>query len=76
MDASRALEALVVILADDRLRDRFLALTGHDGDSLRARLGQPDLAAAVESFLAGHEPDLIRVAAALGVAPEMLLGRP
>ncbi|MFN3371843.1 MAG: DUF3572 family protein [Sphingomonadaceae bacterium] len=75
MDPTRALEALAVILAEDDLRGRFLALTGHDASSLRARLERPDMAAAVEAFLAGHEPDLIRVAAALGVAPQALLGR-
>lgn len=76
MEDTRALQALAVILADEALRDRFLALTGHDAASLRDRLGKPDLAAAVESFLAGHEPDLMRVADALGVAPDELLGRP
>lgn len=76
MDEIRALQALAVILAEDELRDRFLALTGHDSASLRARLTHPDMAAAVEAFLAGHEPDLIRVAAALGLPPEALAGRP
>ncbi len=75
MESTRALEALAVILAEDDLRNRFLALTGHDSASLRARLEHPDMAAAVEAFLAGHEPDLRRVADTLGLPPETLLGR-
>ncbi|MCG2840602.1 DUF3572 domain-containing protein [Sandaracinobacter sp. RS1-74] len=75
MDSTLALQALAAIIAEDDLRDRFLALTGYDGDTIRARAGSADMAQAVADFLGGHEPDLMRVAAQLGVPPEKLLGR-
>lgn len=69
------LRALAHIVGDPRLRDRFLALTGLDAGTLRARAGEADILAAVASFLAGHEPDLVAVAAALGVEPAALCAR-
>lgn len=74
-DDSLLLLALAHIVADDRLRDRFLALTGLDAATLRARAGAPDVLEAARSFLAGHEPDLLAVAAALGVDPAALCAR-
>jgi hypothetical protein len=74
MDATLALRALAEILAHDPMRERFLALTGFDGATLKARVGEPDVADAVAAFLAGHEPDLIAVARAVGVPPDRLLG--
>lgn len=68
-----ALQALVWILADDRRAERLLALTGLDGDAMRARLGDPALLAAVLDFLAQHEPDLIACADALAVKPNDLI---
>ncbi|WP_448579288.1 DUF3572 family protein [Thermaurantiacus sp.] len=67
--------ALAHIIGDDALRERFLALTGFDGATLRARAGEPDVLQAVAAFLAGHEPDLVAVAAALGVEPGALCAR-
>jgi large subunit ribosomal protein L33 len=69
------LHALAHIVSDERLRDRFLALTGLDAATLRARAGEADVLEAVASFLAGHEPDLVAVAAALGVEPAALCAR-
>ena len=69
------LQALACIIGDDRLRERFLALTGFDGATLRARAAEPDVLEAVAAFLAGHEPDLVAVAAALGVEPGLLCAR-
>lgn len=68
-----ALQALVWVLSDDRRAERLLALTGLDGDAMRARLGDPALLTAVLDFLAQHEPDLIACAAALAVKPENLI---
>lgn len=72
MDEVLALRALAAILEDETLRPRFLALTGLDPETLRARAGKPDMAEAVAAFLAGHEPDLLAVARRLGVPPEVL----
>jgi hypothetical protein len=74
MDPTLALQALAEIIADEPLRERFLALTGFDAETIRARAGEPDMAEAVRDFLAGHEPDLLRIAALLGVTPDHLMG--
>ena len=42
-------------------------------DALRGGLGDPGVLGAVLDFLAGHEPDLIGAADALGVKPEALI---
>lgn len=77
MDSTMALQALAAIVGDDVLRDRFVALTGYDGATLRARAGSADVAAAVADFLGSHEPDLLKVAELLDVPPDRLLeGRP
>ncbi|MCS6986365.1 MAG: DUF3572 domain-containing protein [Sphingomonadaceae bacterium] len=66
------LRALAVIVAEEHLRSRFLALTGYTPHDLVARAGRPDLRHAVADFLAGHEPDLRFVAARLGLEPRRL----
>lgn len=73
-DDTLLLRALAHIVADERLRDRFLALTGLDGATLRACAGHPETLDAVRAFLLGHEPDLVAVASALGVEPKALCG--
>lgn len=67
------LAALAATLTDDRRAERFLALTGLSPDGIRARIGERDLLAACLSFLEAHEPDLVAVAAAVGVEPETLV---
>ena len=67
-----ALRALAAILADERLAGRLLATTGLDPETLRQRLAEPPLLAAVLDFLAAHEPDLLAVAAAIGETPAEL----
>ncbi len=74
MSDALPLQALAAVLADDAMRDRFMALTGYDAATLRARVGEPDVAEAVLGFLSGHEPDLVQVARSLGVTPDRLLG--
>ncbi len=68
-----ALGALGWTLADDERAGRLLALTGLSAEALRARVGQPELLAAILRFLENHEPDLITCAAALGVAPAAIV---
>ena len=68
-----ALGALSWTLSDGARASRFLALTGLDPDTLRARIGQPDLLAASLRFLEGHEPDLLACAEALDVLPTALV---
>jgi len=68
-----ALSALGWTLGEPDRAQRFLALTGLTPDMLRARLGEPDLLAAVLLFLEGHEADLVACATALDIAPALLV---
>ena len=68
-----ALAALAETLSDERRARRFLDVTGLDPDMLRNGIGQPAVLAAVLAFLEAHEPDLLAVAAAIGVKPEALV---
>ena len=68
-----ALRALVWTIGEPARAERLLALTGLTPDDLRARAESPAVLAAVLGFIEGHEPDLIACAAALAVAPAMLV---
>ena len=68
-----ALRALAATLADQRLAERFLSLSGIDPPDLRQRAGDPDLLAELLRFLEAHEPDLVAVAEELAVKPEALV---
>lgn len=68
-----ALAALAATLAEESRAERFLSLTGLDAATLRARAGERSLLAATLGFLENHEPDLVAVAAAVGVKPEALV---
>ena len=68
-----ALRALAATLSDERLAQRFLSLSGIEPPELRQRAADPVLLAAVIRFLESHEPDLIAVAAELGVEPQALV---
>lgn len=68
-----ALAALAATLADERRAQRFLDLTGIGTDELRQKADEPALLAALVRFLEGHEPDLVAVAAVVGVSPEALV---
>jgi hypothetical protein len=68
-----ALAALAATLNDERRALRFLDLTGLSPDELRSSAGQAGVLAATLAFLEAHEPDLLQVAAAIGVKPEELV---
>lgn len=68
-----ALSALATTLADPRRAHRFLDLTGIGTRELRARAGDPVLLDALIAFLEAHEPDLLAVAAEIGVEPARLV---
>ena len=68
-----ALAALAATLGDERRAQRFIDLTGIGTEELRRRAADPDLLAALLRFLEAHEPDLIEVAEAVGVKPEVLV---
>ena len=68
-----ALRALASSLADQRLAERFLSLSGIDPPDLRRRADDPALLAALLRFLEAHEPDLVAIAGELGIKPAALV---
>ena len=68
-----ALRALAATLADQRLAERFLSLSGLDPPDLRQRASDPEVLAALLRFLESHEPDLVTVAEELGIKPDALV---
>jgi hypothetical protein len=68
-----ALNALAATLADQRLAVRFLSLSGLTPPDLKQRAAEPRFLADFLRFLEGHEPDLIDIAAAIGVKPDQLV---
>ena len=68
-----ALAALAATLGCERRAQRFIDLTGIGTDELRRRAGEPDLLAALLRFLEAHEPDLLEVAEAVGMKPDVLV---
>jgi len=68
-----ALAALAATLGCERRAQRFIDLTGIGTEELRRRAAEPDLLAALLRFLEAHEPDLVDVAEAVGVKPEVLV---
>lgn len=68
-----ALKALGYIVSDDALRDRFVALTGLDSDTLRENLDQPATLISILEFLVSHEPDLIAAAEAQSISPDAIV---
>jgi hypothetical protein len=68
-----ALMALAATLADERLAERFLSLSGIEPPELRQRAADPDLLAALVRFLEAHEPDLLVVSGAIGAKPDALV---
>lgn len=71
-----ALAALTATLTDERRARRFLDLTGLEVEELRNRAisGDRTLLAATLAFLESHEPDLLAVAAAIGLTPQAIVG--
>ena len=68
-----ALHALAAALANQRLADRFLSLSGIDAPELRRNAANPRLLAAFLAFLEANEADLIEVAERIGAAPEAVV---
>ncbi|HEU4957342.1 MAG TPA: DUF3572 family protein [Sphingomicrobium sp.] len=68
-----ALAALAATLSDERRARRFLDITGLEANELRDRAGERSVLAATLAFLEAHEPDLLQVAAAIGVKPDELV---
>ncbi|MCR2834241.1 DUF3572 domain-containing protein [Qipengyuania sp. RS5-5] len=68
-----ALSALGWVLGDADRAERLLALTGLTPEQMRASLTDPAMLSAVLEFLGRYEPDLVKAAEALQIAPETLI---
>ena len=68
-----ALNALVWVLGEPDRAERFLALTGLQGEDIRTRIADPALLDAVVGYLEAHEPDLVTCARTLEITPTTLL---
>lgn len=68
-----ALQAVAWIVADDAMRDRFVALTGCGADEMRLRVGQPAFLGSVLEFVLGNEADVVAFAEHEGFSPEVPL---
>ena len=71
-DEALALQALGWILTDEPRAERLLALTGLTPADLRESIGERSTLAAILSFLAAHEADLVACAVGLDRKPEEL----
>jgi ABC-type uncharacterized transport system YnjBCD substrate-binding protein len=67
-----ALQALAHVAGDEAMGPRFLALTGMDVATLRAKADQPATLVALLDYLMANEHDLVATAEAVGVKPEQL----
>ncbi|HEX7857407.1 MAG TPA: DUF3572 domain-containing protein [Sphingobium sp.] len=68
-----ALMVIGWIVAEESRSERFLTLTGLDGEQLRKGLGDPSILGAALDFLMGHERDLLTCSDAIDVAPEAIV---
>ncbi len=68
-----ALAALAATLTDERRAQRFLDVTGIGTDELRRRAAETSLLVGLLAFLEAHEPDLLSVAAQIGISPDHLV---
>lgn len=66
-----SLLALSYLIEQESLRDRFLVLTGYRGDQLAALINDQSFHEAVLGFFMQNEPDLLDLAAATDIAPEL-----
>lgn len=68
-----ALQAVALIVADEDLLPRFLALSGCGLEDLRHRVGDADFLGAVLDFMLESDDTAQALADAAGVPPESLL---
>ena len=68
-----ALQAVAIVVADDDLLPRFLAVTGSGADDLRQRIRDPDFLGAVLDFVLEDDVIVRRLAEAGGVTPEQVM---
>lgn len=68
-----AIAGLGFIAADDKLLQRFLAISGIEPDQIRAAAGEPGFLAGVLGFIAAHEPTLLEFSDHSGIPPQSVM---
>ncbi len=68
-----ALHAVAIVVADEDLLARFLALTGCGMDDLRRRIGDPDFLGAVLDLVLEDDATVRKVAEAAGLGMDAVL---
>jgi hypothetical protein len=68
-----ALQAVTLIVADEDLLPRFLAITGSGADDLRHRIADGDFLGAVLDFVLYDDATVHKLAEAAGVGPEAVM---
>ena len=68
-----ALNALAATLAEQRLAERFLSLSGMTPPDLKQRAADPAFLAEFLQFLEANEADLIAIASAIATKPEQIV---
>ena len=67
-----AVEAFGYIASDERLRDRFLAVSGLTPEGIRSAAREDGFLAGVLAFLMEHEPSLLAFAESSGRSPSVV----
>ncbi|MGQ7792942.1 DUF3572 family protein [Faunimonas sp. B44] len=67
-----AVAAFGYIASDERLRDRFLAVSGLTPEGIRSAAREDGFLAGVLAFLMEHEPSLLAFAESSGLAPSAI----
>lgn len=67
-----ALQAVSFLAGDEDRLDRFLLLSGMDGNDLRERIADAAFLGGVLDHILAHEPDLIEFAEAVDLPPEQV----
>ena len=65
-----ALQALTYLVGDEKILQRFMALSGVELSDLRSRADDPGLLTGVLDFFLGFEPQLLEMCEATGLPAE------
>ena len=67
-----ALRALAWLVSDEDLAERFLSLTGCDGETLKQRVDRPEVLGSVLDFLLEDEKTLLDFTQAAEIPPDVV----
>ncbi len=68
-----SLNALTFLMGDDALRDRFLALSGLNADTIRSMVTEQEFQSNVLEFFIHNEADLLNLSQHLDINPDQIV---